>query len=148
MKRSTSILVAALAALSLHAHAAGDASQAFTVEASLVAKCETTHTTNPTITIPAYTAFGAAKSENTDIAFKCTKGLTPTDVEFDTGGDGGTLKGLVYSLTVGTAAVTADAASGGDVRTYNVVATMAAGQAGDNNPAAPASKAHTLKITF
>ncbi len=144
-----SVIVAAFAALSVTAHAA-DVSQTFTVKASLAAKCiADTVTAAKEIVIPEYTAYGAAKSNSTDIAFKCSKGLTPADVSFDTGGDSGTLKGLNYTLTLSAATVTAnsDTAVGGDVRTYSVTASMAAGQAGDTTDTTT-SKTHTLKVTF
>ena len=152
MKQAAIIASLALSALSMSASAqAGTVGQAFNVTATLTTACASNNTGPADVAFGAYTSFTAtALTANTTVSFKCTRNsATPTAATL-TGGTGGTtgsIKGLTYTLVLGTATLAAGAAGAPDVYSYLISGTMAAGQAGDAT-AAPGPVVHTLTITY
>lgn len=122
------------------------ASANFEVAATLSSRCQVSGTA-PTVNFETYTAFQSQTLTKTaNVAFVCTRGLTPTSVSFtppsatlgvatQTGAKG-TIGGLHYELSAqalspapGTAATTTTTGTA-DTRTYKITGTMASGQAG------------------
>ena len=139
----------------------------FTVSVTLNSKCEQTNTGVSAVNFGSYDAFRTTDltaNATSSLQFRCTRGFSPTSIEFDTTNGTtsapgataqahGVLAGLQYQLnaaaavtTAGTAA-TASSIGSGDVVSYAVSGIMFANQAGTNT-AGVASHIRTLIVTF
>lgn len=135
------------AAFGFTAAHAGTEPSTFAVAATLSATCQATNSGAATVDFGPVVAFDTTPISNAtaDVTFKCTQGLSPTASLG--GATSGTVRGLAYNLSVGSGVLAAGgSAATGNVYTFTVTGTMAAGQAG--NTADPATKNHTLTITF
>ena len=147
----SSLAVAALSLASLSVQAApvgATANNAFDVSVALTPVCVATNGGTQTLSF-AYTAFGAAVTQNSskNLVFKCTRNVAPVSVSV-VGGASGTLAGLDYTLSVGTAvqATTGLGNTLADTFTYNITGGIAAGQAGDASTAT--SETRQLQIAY
>ncbi len=150
----TALVISAALASAFEVHAASPVTQAFTVTTAFAPTCIASNASQPDLSFGTYTAFGAATTPtpSTTIVFKCSRTLTPGNINLDTVSTdstsssgalsataGGVVAGLHYTLaiaapvktTTGTAA-TASAEGTADIYTYTVNGTMAASQAGCN----------------
>lgn len=138
-----------LASVQSHAVTVG---QAFTVTTAFTPSCVTANASPTALSFGTYTAFGSASvpTPSTQISFKCSRTLTPGNINFDTvstdsisssgaltATGGGVVSGLRYTLNVGAAvktttgsAATASAEGTADVFTYTINGAMAANQPG------------------
>lgn len=152
MKKLTlaQLVIASLVAVAGSAMAAGPSVGAdFTVSATLAAKCESTTTGTPDINFGEYTAFGspANLAPTATLSFKCTRNLAITNVALSS--TSGTLKGVDYTLAIGsdTGAPAAANVNAPDTHVYQVTGTMAPNQAGDVNDTT-VQQTRTLTISF
>lgn len=134
------------------AQAAGSATQAFTVSATVTANCQSTTAGTPNVNFGAYAAFGApaTPAPTAAMTFQCTRGLAITSATVSK--PTSTVAGLLYTLAVGAgtktagAAATASAGATADQYSYTVTGSMASGQAGDTGAAT--SDSQVLTIAF
>jgi hypothetical protein len=149
----TAFVFATVAASTAPLHAA-TVGQAFNVTTAFTPTCVTANATPAALSFGTYTAFGSAAvpTPSTQIVFKCSRALTPGNINFDTvstdstsssgavtATGGGVVAGLIYSLNVGAAvksatgsAATATTEGTADVYTYTINGAMAASQPGCN----------------
>jgi hypothetical protein len=127
--------------------------QNFNVSTAFTPTCVTNNASPAALSFGAYTAFGTeSPTPTTTISFKCSRALTPGNINFDTVSTdstsssgaltataGGVVAGLQYTLAVAAAAktttgsaATASAVGSADVYTYTITGAMASGQAGCN----------------
>jgi hypothetical protein len=147
----TALAFAAVAASTGQLHAA-TVGQAFNVTTAFTPTCVTANAAPTALSFGTYTAFGSATAPtpSTQISFKCSRTLTPGNINFDTvstdstsssgaltATGGGVVSGLRYTLNVGAAvktttgtAATASAEGTADVFTYPINGAMAASQPG------------------
>lgn len=148
MKKLTlaTLMVASLAAISGSAMAT-DVGASFTVSATLAAKCESTTSGTPDVNFGEYTAFGGAATAapTATLTFRCTRNLAITNAALSS--TTGTLKGVDYTLALGSDTPSAGTGNNPDTHAYVVTGTMATGQAGDVNDAT-VQQTRTLTITF
>lgn len=154
------LALSALASVSTSLTQAADISNAFDVSVTLSAQCRAKDAGTKTLAFGTYTAFRATALDATpiDIEFECTRGLTPTNVAFDTTNGtaigGGVIAGLNYDLAFATAVVTAGdeatSAAGdigtADLRSYEISGSMPELQAG--KVGATSTHVRTLIVTY
>jgi hypothetical protein len=164
--------VAVLASAS-QAHSQTYDSAAFNVSVALTAKCTVKQPVG-TVDFGTYTAFqtNANTTTGATLQYECTRGVTLSSVNLDTGADKtntptggaspstigeGLVNGLRYSLNVafgsrvaGTnAAVGANASNGsGDLVNYTITGTIAANQAGAVGSGVTSAQARTLTLVY
>lgn len=177
MKVQTRLFKGLAAAVALagasHVHSQTYDTAAFNVNVTLVAKCTVKQPVG-TVDFGTYTAFqpNANPATAASLQYECTRGVTLSAVNLDTGGDKtntpaggaspsttgeGIVNGLRYSLNVafgsrvaGTAAaVGTNATNGsGDLVNYNITGTIAANQAGATGDGVTGTQARTLTLVY
>lgn len=145
MKLISTLVAAAIAAVSVLPAQAATATAPFNVTASLTSKCEvTTAVTDVAFT---YTSFQTTAATATGGAFsvRCTNTLPYT---LSVTATSGTVIGLAYTLGLSAAGGTG---AGLTTASYNVTGNMASGQSGTCNTSLAActgTNAHTLTVTY
>lgn len=144
MKLISTLLAAAIAALSVVPAQAATATAGFNVSATLTSKCQVTSA--PAAMAFTYTSFQAGPATATGGAFsvQCTNTL-PYTMAVDTVASN-TVIGLVYTLALSAASGTGT----GLAIAYSVNGSMIAGQSGTcaTTAACTGTNAHTLTVTY
>jgi spore coat protein U-like protein len=150
------LIIAGLLPARFHAQTAEND---FTVQVTLAGVCEASNANAQTVNFGVYTAYQAAaqNSNEIELQFRCTRGLMPVSVAFDSGTGRGVLQGLNYALTASSVPVTqagdsatADSIGSADTVSYRVSGTMPANQAGScpDTTCGPAAHVRTLVLTY
>lgn len=150
----TALVISAALVPALQVQAASPVTQNFTVTTAFAPTCIAYNSSQPDLSFGTYTAFGVATTPtpSTTISFKCSRTLTPGNINLDTVSTdsttssgalsataGGVVAGLRYTLAIAApvktftgSAATASTEGSADIYTYTVNGAMAGSQAGCN----------------